>query len=131
VPPGVRAANRDTVAADTDGKLSRKGALSREYKLAAGGNLARFRREQGYAMRPEAAQALIEQIIRLSTARHDVKFTLNNGQQTTLRPPFSNVADVAISGIDLTGEVTLISLLAIASVTFPGKPSEEFNNSIG
>lgn len=82
-------------------------------------------------MKPEAAQALIEHIVKLSTARHDVKFTLNNGQQTTLRPPFSNVADVAISGIDLTGEVTLISLLAIASVTFPGKPSEEFKNSTG
>jgi hypothetical protein len=81
-------------------------------------------------MQIEAAQALIEEIVKLSTGRHDVKFTLNDGQQTTLRPPFRNVANIAIAGIDLTGEVTLISILAVASVTFPGKPPEGFNNSI-
>ena len=82
-------------------------------------------------MQPEAAQALIEEIIKLSTGRHDVKFTLNDGQQTTLQPPFRNVANIAIAGIDLTGEATLVSVLAVASVTFPGKPPEKFNNSGG
>jgi hypothetical protein len=82
-------------------------------------------------MRAETAQALIEEIVKLSMGRHDVKFTLNDGQQTTLQPPFRNVADIAIAGIDLNGEATLISVLAIASVTFPGKPPEGFNNSIG
>jgi hypothetical protein len=74
---------------------------------------------------------VINHIIKLAQSRGEARFTLNDGQETTLRPPYLNQANIAISGNSAAGEYTLIFAAAIATVMIPGKPPEGFDRQIG
>jgi hypothetical protein len=86
--------------------------------------------QQGADAMQEAAD-VIDQIIRRGNLRGEIDFALNNGGSVTLTPPYTNVGNIAISGVARGGEFTIVIIASVATITIRGKPDDSnFNRPL-